>query len=166
MRTTLLLAAVFVTMSSFLPDGITITSSAFRHNLPIPTKYSCEGENINPPLDISGIPEGTQSVALIMHDPDAPMKGGFTHWVMWNIKPNAHISEKYNGAEMGMNSARKIGYIGMCPPTGTHHYHFTVYALDTKLSLTAQTDKAGLEEAMKGHILAESTLTGLYKKTK
>ncbi len=166
MRTTLLLAAIIIAMSSFLPTGITITSSAFKHNGPIPIKYSCEGQDINPPLDISGIPEGTQAVALILHDPDAPMKGGFTHWVMWNLKPNAHISEKYNGAEQGMNSARKIGYIGMCPPTGTHHYHFTVYALDTKLSLTTQTDKAMLEEAMKGHILAEATLTGLYKKTK
>lgn len=166
MRTTLLLTTIFLAMSSFLPKGISITSSAFRHNAVIPTKYSCEGQDINPPLDISGIPEGTQSVALILHDPDAPMQGGFTHWVMWNLKPNAHISEKFNGTEQGMNSARKLGYIGMCPPTGTHHYHFTVYALDTKLSLAAQTDKVMLEEAMKGHILAEATLTGLYKKTK
>lgn len=144
----------------------TISSSAFKNNGVIPAKYSCEGEGINPPLHISALPAGTQSLALILHDPDAPMKGGFTHWAMWNIKPNTAITEKFNNAPQGMNSARKIGYIGMCPPSGTHHYHFTVFALDTMLTLTTQTDKAALEEAMKGHILGESTLTGLYKKTK
>lgn len=144
----------------------TITSNAFKNNSVIPSKYSCEGEGINPPLHISALPAGTQSLALILHDPDAPMKGGFTHWVMWNIKPNSAITEKFNNAPQGMNSARKLGYIGMCPPGGTHHYNFTAFALDTMLTLTTQTDKAALEEAMKGHILGESTLTGLYKKIK
>jgi len=164
MRTILLLAAIIATSSLSLAQ--TITSTAFKHNSVIPSKYSCEGEGINPPLFISALPEGTRSLALILHDPDAPMKGGFTHWVMWNIKPNTAITEKFNNAPQGMNSARKIGYIGMCPPSGTHHYHFTVFALDTALTLTAHTDKAGLEEAMKGHILGEATLTGLYKKIK
>lgn len=164
MRSVLLFTAV-IGMSS-LSFAQTISSSAFKNNGVIPSKYSCEGEGINPPLFISALPEGTRSLALILHDPDAPMKGGFTHWVMWNIKPNTAITEKFNNAPQGMNSARKIGYIGMCPPSGTHHYHFTVFALDTTLALTTHTDKVALEEAIKGHILGESTLTGLYKKTK
>lgn len=153
-------------MASFTEKGMVVTSGAFRNNSVIPVKYTCEGEDISPPLDISGLPQGTQSLALILHDPDAPMKGGFTHWVMWNIAPNTSINEHFNKAEQGMNSARKPGYIGMCPPTGTHHYNFTIYALDRRLTLPTQTDKAGLEEAMKDHILGQSTLTGLYKKIK
>lgn len=168
MRISMVLLTVIVFfMSSFSPTGgLNVSSSAFNNNGVIPTKYSCEGDNINPPLHISGIPPGTQSLALILHDPDAPMKGGFTHWVMWNIKVGSEITEKYKDAEQGMNSAGKMGYMGMCPPTGTHHYHFKVYALDAKLTLTSHSDKAALEEAMKDHILAEADLVGLYKKTK
>ncbi len=92
------------------------------------------------------------------------MAGGFTHWVVWNIAIDGNIPEDFKGAEQGWNGAKKAGYIGMCPPTGTHHYHFKVYALDTQLTLDKSTDKAGLEKAMTGHILAEGEIVGLYKK--
>ena len=94
------------------------------------------------------------------------MPGGFTHWVMWNIPTDGKIPEDYKGAEQGLNGIKKSGYKGMCPPTGTHHYHFLVYALDTKLTMDKNTDKAGLEKAMEGHILATGDLVGLYKKAK
>ncbi len=154
-------------MASFTNHtGLTVTSVSFKNNGLIPTKFTCEGEDINPALQIGNIPSGAKSLALILQDPDAPMKGGFTHWVMWNMPTDGAIPENYKGAEQGMNSARKMGYYGMCPPSGTHHYLFKVYALDTKPELPVSTDKAALEMAMKGHILAEGELTGLYKKVK
>ena len=152
-------------MTSFSP-GLKISSAVFPDNGMIPSKYSCEGVNASPPLHISGIPAGTKSLALILHDPDAPMAGGFTHWVMWNIDVNGEIPENFKGAAQGLNGAGKPGYYGMCPPSGTHHYHFKVYALDIKLDIDKNTDKAGLEKTIQGHVLAEGELVGLYKKTK
>jgi Raf kinase inhibitor-like YbhB/YbcL family protein len=145
---------------------ISVTSTAFTNNGMIPSKYSCEGDNTNPPLAISHLPANTKTLALICHDPDAPREGGFTHWVMWNINPNEPVTENFKGATQGANGTGKPGYIGMCPPSGTHHYHFMVYALDTKLNLDKSTDKAALETAMKGHILSQTDLVGLYKKVK
>ena len=152
-------------MTSFTP-ALKIGSSAFSYNGMIPAKYSCEGEQASPPLDVTGIPSGTKSLALILHDPDAPRAGGFTHWVLWNVDVKGVIPENFKGAMQGHNGMGKQGYVGMCPPSGTHHYHFKVYALDTKLDISESTDKDGLEKAMKGHILAEGDLVGLYKKTK
>lgn len=147
--------------------SLKITSSAFPDNSNIPSKYSCEGEQVSPPLSIADIPSGTKSFAIIVHDPDAPVKGGFTHWVVWNIDPvTKEIPENFKGGEQGWNGAKKTGYIGMCPPSGTHHYHFRIYALDTKLDLNKQTGKDDLEKSMKGHIIAQGDLVGLYKKTK
>jgi Raf kinase inhibitor-like YbhB/YbcL family protein len=168
---TLSIAATVVAltaMASFSKSpGLKITSTGFVNNGSIPAKYSCEGEEVNPPLLIANIPPGTKSLAIILHDPDAAVKGGFTHWVMWNIEPaNNKIPENFKGAEQGLNGAGKPGYKGMCPPSGTHHYHFRVYALDTKLQLDKKTNKTDLENGMKGHILAEDDLVGLYKKSK
>ncbi|HSN08345.1 MAG TPA: YbhB/YbcL family Raf kinase inhibitor-like protein [Hanamia sp.] len=158
--------ALILTSFSHIPS-LKITSSAFSNNGNIPMKYTCEGEQVSPPLSIEGMPSGTKSIAIIVHDPDAPMKGGFTHWVVWNIDPSTTtIPEGFKGAEQGLNGAKKPGYIGMCPPTGAHHYHFRVYALDTKLDISKQTGKAGLEKSMQGHILAKGDLVGLYKKMK
>jgi len=92
-----------------------------------------------------------------------PLEGGFTHWVVWNINVG-DIPEGFKGADQGMNGAKQHGYKGMCPPTGTHHYHFMVYALDTKLDIDKNTDKAGLEKSIQGHILSQGELVGLYKK--
>jgi len=106
----------------------------------------------------------TKSLAIIVHDPDAAHPGGFTHWVAFNIDPAQDIPEGFQGGVQALNGCGKAGYTGPCPPSGTHHYHFMVYALDTKPDLPAQTDKAGLEKAMEGHILAAGDLVGLYKK--
>ena len=158
--------AAFILSSFSCSTSLKVSSSAFSDNGNIPTKYSCEGTQVSPPLSISGIPSGTQSLALIVHDPDAGMKGGFTHWVVWNIDPSTTtIPEGFDGGEQGLNGAKKSGYIGMCPPTGTHHYHFIVYALDSKLDISNQTGKDGLEKSMKGHILSQGELVGLYKKS-
>lgn len=162
-----LLAVIAIALWSFAPKpGLTVTSSAFTANGMIPAQYSCEGGESSPPFMASNIPSNTQTLALILHDPDAPMPGGFTHWVMWNIDATGNVPENFKGAMQGMNSGKKNGYAGMCPPTGTHHYHFMVYALDTKLDLPPTTDKKALEKAIKGHILAQGDLIGLYKKMK
>ncbi|MCB9064597.1 MAG: YbhB/YbcL family Raf kinase inhibitor-like protein [Chitinophagales bacterium] len=152
--------------TSVYGQGLEISSSSFTHNKEMPKKFSCQGENTSPDLSINNLPAKTESIAIIMHDPDAPMEGGFTHWVIWNIDVQDFIPEDFKGGMQGLNSAGKSGYIGMCPPTGTHHYHFYVYALDTKLDISTQTDNQGLEKAMKGHVLEMGILTGLYKKEK
>jgi Raf kinase inhibitor-like YbhB/YbcL family protein len=158
---------IITVMTSFTSKAkLTVTSAGFANNGIIPAKYSCEGEEISPPLNITGIPAGAKSLALVIHDPDAPVQGGFTHWVVWNIDVQGSIPENFKGASQGLNGAKKAGYKGMCPPTGTHHYHFIAYALDTRLSISKSTDKTGLEKAMRGHILADGDLVGLYAKTK
>jgi Raf kinase inhibitor-like YbhB/YbcL family protein len=131
----------------------------------MPVKYSCEGNNVSPALHIEHIPVGTRTLAIIVHDPDASKPGGITHWVVWNIEPASEIAEQYTGVFQGKNSEDKAVYMGPCPPSGTHHYHFRVYALDARMDVPAGiTGKAGLEQAMQGHILAEGLLTGLYRK--
>jgi hypothetical protein len=151
---------------AFTPEKLIVTSSAFNQNGMIPAKYSCEGAEVSPPLKVSNIPTGTKSLAIIVHEPDAPKFGGVTHWVIWNLPVSGQIAEGFKGAMPGWNSDDKPGYKGMCPPDGPHHYNFRVYALNAMLSLPANTDKAGLEKAIQGHIVAEGLLTGLYTKTK
>ncbi|MBN2542455.1 YbhB/YbcL family Raf kinase inhibitor-like protein [bacterium] len=151
--------------------GIKVTSSAFEEGGMIPSKYTCDGEDISPPLAWSGIPEGTKSIALISDDPDAPA-GTWVHWVLFNIPPdvtglpeNVPSSVKLeNGAVHGTNDFRRPGYGGPCPPGGTHRYFFKVYALDTILDLRPGAAKAELVNTMKGHILADGQLIGKYKR--
>ena len=168
MRTYLLalLSLAALTFVSFRPgDDLVVTSTAFKNNTMIPSKYSCEGKEVSPPLHIANIPSAAKCLALIVHDPDAPMKGGFTHWVMWNLDVKGEIPEGFKNKPQGLNSMKQKGYKGMCPPSGTHHYHFIVYALNELLELDpTTTDKAALEKAMDGHILAQGELVGLYKK--
>ena len=141
-----------------------ITSAAFQHNGLIPSKYACDGANINPELNIEDIPEGTQSLALIIDDPDAPL-GTWNHWIVWNIPPTKNkIDENSVPGTQGTNSARKQSYGGPCPPFGTHRYFFKAYALDTKLTLNPNSKKKDLEKAMQGHTLAQGELIGLYKR--
>jgi Raf kinase inhibitor-like YbhB/YbcL family protein len=144
-----------------MPD---VSSPAFQKNEMIPKKYSCLGENISPALHISGLPPNTVTVAIILQDPDAPMKGGFTHWVAWNITPGGDLPEKFSDGEQGLNGAKQKGYTGPCPPSGIHHYHFMVYALDTKLMIDPKPGKAELEKAIQDHILAQGELIGLISK--
>ncbi len=144
---------------------LVIKSSAFLDGEPIPSKYTCDGPNVNPPLTISDLPEETVSLAIIMDDPDAPA-GTFVHWIAWNIPPDNKISENSTTGIYGKNGKGENKYTGPCPPTGVHHYHYRVYALDKKLDISASTDKPGLLKAMEGHILASGELTGTYKKIK
>jgi len=140
-----------------------ITSPAFENNGLIPSKYTCDGQDINPPLRIEGIPEGTQTLALVLDDPDAPM-GTWDHWIVWNIPPTSKIEENSVPGTEGMNSFRRQSYGGPCPPGGTHRYFLKAYALDTKLALNPNSKKKDVEKAMQGHILAQGELVGLYKR--
>jgi Raf kinase inhibitor-like YbhB/YbcL family protein len=144
-----------------------ITSPAFEPNQNIPGDYTCVYENSNPPLSIDGIPEGTKSLALILDDPDAP-SGTFDHWIVWNIPPSQNkIAEHTTLGVEGLNSDQQHGYTGPCPPPGKpHHYNFRVFALDTMLGLGANSNKKDLERAIKGHVIAEGKLVGLFGRSK
>ncbi len=142
-----------------------LTSPAFSHNGQIPQKFTCKGDDVNPKLDISGIPSGAKSLALIVDDPDAP-RGTWVHWVIWNIPPTGKIGEDSvpQGASEGMTDSGMPGYGGPCPPSGTHRYFFKLYALDITLNLSPDARKPDLENAMRGHILAQTELIGLFSK--
>jgi Raf kinase inhibitor-like YbhB/YbcL family protein len=147
-------------------DALKITSPAFQNNGNIPGTYTCDGSDINPALMIENCPQGAKSIALVCDDPDAPM-GTWVHWVLWNITPNTkEIKENTvpTGAVQGINDFKKHTYGGPCPPSGTHRYFFKVYALDTMLTISPNSTKADLEKAMKGHILTQGQLVGLYKR--
>ena len=143
-----------------------LSSPAFRHSDSIPSKYTCDGADVNPPLVIENAPLNAKSLALIVDDPDAPA-GNWVHWVVWNIDPTTdEIRENTvpSGALQGINDFRKHDYGGPCPPSGTHRYFFKLYALDMMLSLGPKANKAELERAMKGHIVTQGELIGLYKR--
>jgi Raf kinase inhibitor-like YbhB/YbcL family protein len=141
---------------------LTVKSPAFQPNSQIPKKYSCDGEDTNPPITIEGIPKESKSLALVVDDPDAP-GGTFDHWVVWNIPPSTtKIAERSVPGAEGLNSARQKRFMGPCPPSGTHRYFFKVYALDVELGLGAKSTKRDLEKAMQNHILAKGELIGLY----
>lgn len=142
---------------------LSIKSQAFEPNKSIPEKYTCVGDNINPPLTIEGIPQKTKSLALLMDDPDAP-SGTFDHWIVWNIPPQTgRIAENSVPGTQGLNSARENNYHGPCPPPGKpHRYFFKVYALDIELGLGANSRKRDVEKAIQGHILAKAELIGLF----
>jgi Raf kinase inhibitor-like YbhB/YbcL family protein len=145
---------------------IKISSSAFDHKGLMPSKYTCDGIDVNPLLALDNIPSGAKSLALIVDDPDAP-RGMWVHWVVWNIDPGTEEIKENSvpaGANQGTNDFGKRDYGGPCPPSGTHRYFFKLYALDTKLSLGPDTTKAALEAAMKGHIIAQAEIIGLYKR--
>lgn len=155
----------FFLMTLVAAATLQVSSPAFPENGMIPAKYTCQGENINPAISIKNIPAGTQSLALILFDPDAH-GGGFAHWVMWNIDTSGQIAEHSAPGVEGKNGRGDNSYTGPCPPDGTHHYHFMVYALDTKLNIRPEVGKTQLENVMKGHILATGELLGLYGKSK
>ncbi|HSQ39692.1 MAG TPA: YbhB/YbcL family Raf kinase inhibitor-like protein [Anaerolineales bacterium] len=154
-----------------LEDSMNLTSTAFSYGEFIPAKYSCNGEDVSPSLSWTEPPAGTQSFALIMDDPDAPV-GTWVHWVLFNLPASARgLSEgmpsdlKFaDGSVQGITSARSHGYHGPCPPSGTHRYFFKLYALDTTLSLTFAADKKEVLAAMDGHILAQAELMGKFSK--
>ncbi len=143
-------------------------TSVFKHNETIPVQYTCDGENISPPIIISGASAGTKSLALIMDDPDSP-SGDFVHWLLWNIPADTKEIKENNepsGAIMGKNDFDRLNWGGPCPPSGIHHYQFKIFALDVKLDLMAGATKDQLMEAMSGHILDQALLVGLYQRNK
>ena len=150
-----------------------IRSTAFEHEGAIPVKYTCEAEDVSPPLSWSGVPAKARSLALIVDDPDAPdpaaPKMTWVHWVLYNLPPDsAGLPEAVDtlpaGAGEGVNDWHRTGYGGPCPPIGRHRYFFKLYALDTLLPALGAPTKAQLETAMAGHILEQAVLMGTYQK--
>jgi len=150
-------------------QAITLTSPAFKQGEAIPAVYTCNGSDTSPALEWGEPPNGTQSFALISDDPDAP-SGVFNHWVIYNIPPTTRSlpeslvkdAKLPDGTQQGQNSRGWVGYLGPCPPNGTHHYTFVLYALDGKLELSSGANKGDLLAAMNGHILATGELIGTY----
>lgn len=150
-----------------------ITSSAFTDGNMIPAKYTCDGQDISPPLEWKDVPAGTKSFVLISDDPDAPM-GTWVHWVAYNIPPDvAKLDENVkrekefkNGMRQGSNDWPKIGYGGPCPPSGTHRYYFKLYAIDTMLDIKPGATKTQILDTMKGHVLSEAQIMGRYHRQK
>lgn len=151
--------------------NIKIASSAFKEGEFIPAKYTCDGENISPPLRWENVPVNAKSIVLISDDPDAPA-GIWVHWVVFNIPAQVkELQENVpakkildNGAKQGLNNFRKIGYGGPCPPSGTHRYFFKIYALDTELQLNPGATKTQVLKAMENHVLGQGQLMGKYKR--
>jgi Raf kinase inhibitor-like YbhB/YbcL family protein len=151
--------------------GLKISSSAFKDGEMIPSKYTCDGENISPPLSWGTVPEDTKSIALIADDPDAP-HGTWVHWVLFDLPAKTvalteGIPQKTtlpDGSRQGVNDSHTIGYDGPAPPSGVHRYYFKIYALDSMLALESGITKVKLLKAMEGHILAEGTLMGRYRR--
>jgi Raf kinase inhibitor-like YbhB/YbcL family protein len=144
---------------------ITVSSTAFTEGGTIPRRYTCDGEDVSPPLSFSGVPSGTKGLAVLVEDPDAP-HGTFTHWVVWNAPPS-HTSwpagQLPRGAAQGRNGFKKNGYGGPCPPKGQrHHYVFSAYAADRTLDLKSGASADAVKRALTGHALASGHLTGLY----
>lgn len=164
----LLLIFIFMagSVNSQIASGFKLVSSAFEEGKLIPAKYTCAGSNVSPTLSWTGAPEKTKSFAIIMDDSDAPM-GIWVHWVMYNIEGTVNnLAEKLSVQEIkatdGLNSWGEKGYYGPCPTNATHRYIFKLYALDKSLTPKETMDKTELLEAMKGHILGEATLTGVF----
>lgn len=141
-----------------------ITSSAFQNNGRIPSDYTCDGEDINPPLEFKNVPEDSQSLVLIVDDPDAPGKT-WVHWLVFNIDPTTiivHEDSVPTGGIEAMTDFGHTGYGGPCPPAGPHRYRFKLYALNITMDLTEDITKQELEHAIDGHIIEKTELTGLY----
>ena len=144
-------------------------SSVFENQAFIPSKYTCESVDVNPPFKIKNVDSRVVSLAIVVDDPDAPI-GTFVHWIAWNIPPVKEIPENFSKSSVkfieGKNGFGRIGYNGPCPPHGhgIHHYHFKVYALDSTLNLKVGFSKKALERAMKGHIIDQSKVVGLYRR--
>lgn len=152
--------------SPFPEPAMQIASPAFRDGEFIPRQYTCDGENVSPPLNFSDAPSGAVTLALVLDDPDAP-RGDWVHWLVWNIAPaTVAVSERTAppGATEGTTDFSRPGYGGPCPPTGVHRYVFKLYALDAALALDARASRADLRAAMRGHILAEASLVGRYER--
>ena len=151
-----------------------IMSSAFREGERIPARYTCEGQNISPEISWDGAPAETRSLALIVHDPDAPRTNGFTHWMVYNIPAGTteipeNIAEGSRVSGIGMqgkNDAGNIGYMGPCPPSGTHRYFLRLFALRKELDLPPGATATELQLAIHDHIIEQAELMGTYAKVR
>jgi Raf kinase inhibitor-like YbhB/YbcL family protein len=147
-----------------------LASADFQHLGEIPPEFTCDGGNRSPELSWRDAPPTTKSFALVMHDPDAPRPGGFTHWILYNIPSNVAALEPIMPSEgripgtgvQGRNDNGEIGYMGPCPPSGTHRYFVRLYALDAELKLAPGASRGELETAMRGHVLDQTELMGTY----
>jgi len=149
-----------------MPD-LELTSTAFDDGQPIPEKYSCAGEDVSPPLVWRSVPEGTRTLALILHDPDAP-SGDFTHWLAWNVDPGpGELGEGVPPPTEGANGRGEATYMGPCPPPGDgpHRYVHELFALDTALDLEQGATRDQLEDEIEGHVLGAAELIGTYERT-
>ena len=162
-------AIALVAMASLAAGGgkMKVTSSAFKEGAEIPSKFTCDGADTSPPLQIADIPSEAKSLALVVDDPDAP-SGLFTHWLVWNIPPQTSSVREGSAPKgvQGTNDFGKSGYGGPCPPSGTHRYYFKVFALDRELDLPFGAKRGQLDAAMKGHVVAQGDLIGRYSRQK
>ena len=144
-----------------------ITSSAFQQAGSIPSRFTCDGANASPPLQIADVPSGAKSLVLIVDDPDAP-SGLFTHWIVWNISPETSTVAEGSTPKgvQGTNDFGKSSYGGPCPPSGTHRYYFKIVALDRELNLPFGAQRSQLDAAIKGHVIAQGELIGRYSRKK
>jgi Raf kinase inhibitor-like YbhB/YbcL family protein len=161
--------AIALAIASVTAGGakMKITSSAFQDGGNIPSKFTCDGGDASPPLQIADVPSGAKSVVLVVDDPDAP-SGLFTHWMVWNISPqtNAIAEGTTPKGVHGTNDFGKSGYGGPCPPSGTHRYYFKIFALDRELDLPSGAKRSQLDAAMKGHVVAQGELMGRCSRKK
>jgi Raf kinase inhibitor-like YbhB/YbcL family protein len=152
---------------------LSITSTAFREGQRIPARYTCDGENVSPPLNWEGAPDTAKAFALICDDPDAP-RGTWVHWLIWNLPATAQglpqavpaDRELEDGSRQGTTDFGTVGYGGPCPPGGTHRYYFRLYALDAPLELPPGATRPQLDKALEGHVLARGQLMGRYSRQK
>ena len=167
--TALASAILLIVVASFAAGGakMKITSPAFQQGGNIPSKFSCDGGNTNPPLQLSDVPSGAKSLVLIVDDSDAP-GGSFTHWAVWNVSPQTTAIAEGSTPKgvQGTNDFGKSGYGAPCPPSGAHRYYFKIFALDRQLDLSSGARRGQLDAAMKGHVVAEGELMGRYSRKK
>jgi len=151
-------------------SALDLSTPAFKQGEKIPSKYTCDAAGMNPALNFGNVPANTKQLVLTMHDPDVPKtlmpSGNFDHWMVWDIAPTSKGIAEGAGSAMGMNGTGKAGYIGPCPPDREHRYFFRLYAVDIPLTGKTFKDRAAVEEAIKGHILAQAELMGRYEKIK
>jgi hypothetical protein len=156
-------AAAFAVPAAAAAPGFRLTSPAFKPGGAIPVVYTCKGKSRSPGLHWTKPPAGTKSLALEVADPDAPVAGGFEHWLGWGLKPTVRTLPAGRPLPIeGANGTGQAGYIGPCPPSGTHHYRFTLYALNAPLTLPAGSDRDAFHRALRGHVLVRATLIGTF----
>ena len=140
-----------------------IKSPDFEHEGELPSRFTCDGKDINPTLEIEGIPKAAKSIVVLLEDPDS-RSASMNYWIRWNLKPTGVIEEGTTAGEGGVNSMGRTSYLGPCPNGGTHRYFFKVYALDEMMNLSENSNKWAVQEAMKNHILASGEIMGWYRK--